>query len=230
MKPKKTNSRKPIALKYGCIVADPPWAFSDKLTMSDVKRGAASQYPTLNIAALIEMGFRIQTLTAENAVLALWVPSALLVDGLRVMQAWGFEHKAIYTWGKTGKGEEQTDPETAGLYGKEAPKLAFGMGRYFRGCTEHALIGSRGKGAALIQSKSERNLELHEALRHSAKPEGLQDRLERMLPDENKLELFARRARKGWLCVGNECPGFEGVDIRTWLEEVAPLPVKAKAS
>jgi N6-adenosine-specific RNA methylase IME4 len=187
-------------MKCNVIVADPPWQFSDKLTMSDVKRGAEANYRgVLDLTAICELP--VKRVAADNALLALWCPSSMIADGLEVMRAWGFEQKQIYTWLKGG-------PE----------KLAFGMGRYFRGCTEHALIGVRGKMASNVSSKSERNAELSPALPHSKKPETLQDRLERMFPQPHYsyLELFARRARPGWLCVGNEAPGFEGVDIRDW--------------
>lgn len=211
--PKKQN----LEGKFTVIVADPPWSFNDKLTMSDVKRGAASQYPTLTTGILA--GLPVSQLAAADALLALWVPSALLEDGMRIMSAWGFTHKGIYTWVKIAKDEMRTDPDA-----KETEKadLAFGMGRYFRGCTEHALIGVRGKAAALVESHSERNVELHSALPHSAKPEGLQDRLARMFACEkgkdNRLELFARRDKPGWVCVGNEVG--DKLDIRDWLRMV----------
>lgn len=181
-------------MRYAVVVADPPWAFNDKLTMSAVKRGAEANYTTLSnddIAAL-----PVGAWCLPDSLLALWVPSSLLGVGMRVMSAWGFEQKQVYTWVKTS-----------------STGLAFGMGRYFRGCTEHALIGTRGKLSARVVSKSERCAELHAALPHSKKPEGLQERLERMLAGPY-LELFARRQRSGWTCVGNEAPETIGVDIR----------------
>jgi N6-adenosine-specific RNA methylase IME4 len=215
---KKSGKTKSLAGKFQVIVADPPWQFQDRLTMSDVKRGAAANYPTLTTG--IMSGFPISQLAAEDALLALWVPSALLEDGMRLMAAWGFKHKAIYTWVKTGKA---TKPDDTATYEDTATinvvPLAFGMGRYFRGVTEHALIGVRGKAAALVQSHSERGAELSPALPHSAKPDGLQVRLERMFKGE-KLELFARRERKGWTCVGNEVG--EKLDIRDWLQAALP--------
>ena len=184
--------------KFKVIVADPPWAFNDKLTMSDVARGAAANYSTLDLDAIVALSAR--ELAAEDAFLAIWCPSSMLVDGLRVMEAWGFSQKGVYTWVKTAGG---------------ASGLAFGMGRYFRGCTEHALFGVRGK--ATVGNKSQRNCELAPALPHSQKPPGLQDALEKMYPGGPWLELFARRDRPGWTCVGNECPSTPGVDIREWL-------------
>lgn len=195
---------------YRVIVADPPWAFDDKLRMSDVARGAEANYKTLTIDDLCALP--VASWCFHDALLALWVPSSLLADGLRVMGAWGFEQKQIYTWVKT----------TALAGG-----LAFGMGRYFRGCTEHALIGTRGKMSRRVVSKSERGAELFRALPHSQKPNGLQDCLERMFPDGPWLEMFARRTRHGWTCVGNECPDTPGQDIRQWSPKWAEGKVSA---
>ncbi len=89
------------------------------------------------------------------------------------------------------------------------------MGRYFRSATEHAIFATRGRGVP--EDLSQRNVVLVPALPHSQKPESLQDVLERMYPGGPFLELFARRARPGWTCTGNECPSTLGVDIRDWL-------------
>lgn len=187
---------------FQVVVADPPWAFSDKLTMTDVKRGAEAHYNTLTIADLMKLP--VADWCMKDALLALWCPSSLLVEGLDVMKAWGFTHKQVYTWVKV----------TA------TNKVAFGMGRQFRGATEHALIGTR--GSPKPESKSERNVDLSLMLKHSAKPEKLQERLERMYPNGPYLEIFARRGRPGWTCVGNQSPDTFGIDVRDWVPEVKP--------
>jgi N6-adenosine-specific RNA methylase IME4 len=181
---------------YRVVVADPPWAFSDKLKMSDVKRGAEANYRTLTVDDVCALPVKDWVL--EDSLLALWVPSSLLSDGMRVMASWGFAQKQIYTWVKQAK----------------SGGIAFGMGRQFRGATEHALIGTRGRPKPT--SRSERNVELSLGLPHSKKPEELQNRLQKMYPDGPYLELFARRARDGWTCVGNQAPGYDGLDIRDW--------------
>lgn len=182
--------------KYRVVVADPPWAFSDKLKMSDVKRGAEANYRTLTIDDICALP--VQDWVMADSLLALWVPSSLLADGMRCMESWGFAQKQIYTWVKQTK----------------SGGIAFGMGRQFRGATEHALIGTRGRPKPA--SKSERNVDLWVGLPHSRKPEQLQNHLEKMYPDGPYLEIFARRKREGWTCVGNQAPGYEGVDIREW--------------
>lgn len=220
---------------FGVIVADPAWRFEDQLTMSEVKRGSSSQYGTLSMEAV--KGLRVSEVAAPDALLALWVPSALLQDGLDVMRAWGFKHKQVYTWGKTAQhltdksGKKGRIVERVREYADNG--LAFGMGHYFRGCTEHALIGVRGRIGKEVENHSQRNLELSlelaPALKHSAKPDGLQERLERMFPDLPKLELFARRDREGWVCQGKECPSTYGEDIREWLQARLPAPGEAVA-
>jgi N6-adenosine-specific RNA methylase IME4 len=181
--------------KYRVIVADCPWQFSDKLTMSDVKRGGASHYDTMTTAALCSIP--VETWCDDDSVLALWFPAALINDAIMVTDAWKFKVKQIYTWVKTTKNN----------------KLAFGMGSYFRGCSEYALLATRGKPK--VVSKSERNVSLSISLGHSKKPEQFQDSLEKMFPEGPYLELFARRTRPGWTCVGLESPDVK-VDIRLW--------------
>jgi N6-adenosine-specific RNA methylase IME4 len=183
--------------RFSVIVADCPWSFSDQLTMSKVKRGAGSNYKLLGIDDIIALP--VKELASDDAILALWVPSALLAEGLRTMAAWGFVQKTVFTWVKTAKG---------------GSGLAIKMGHTFRGATEHALIGKRGRPKRL--NGSQRNVALDLATKHSVKPETLQDRLDLMYAGE-KLELFARRERPGWRCLGNE---IDGKDIRDSLSEL----------
>lgn len=188
--------------KYGVIVADPPWGFNDTLRMSKTARGAAANYGTMPVCDIVGLGENLRDLTEPDCVLALWVPSALLAAGWTVLVHWGFVQKQIYTWVKTTK---------------DGKGLAMGMGHHFRGATEHALIGTRGRPKP--KNRAQRNVHLSPATPHSVKPEFLQDSLDKMYPDTAKLELFARRDRPGWTCVGNECPSTFGVDIRDWLSE-----------
>lgn len=95
--------------------------------------------------------------------------------------------------------------------------LAFGMGRLFRQTHEICLIGTRGKILSKLANKSQRSVSFAENLKHSAKPEHLQDSLEIMFPKTRKLELFARRLRPGWTCLGNE---IDGKDIYDALAEL----------
>ncbi len=228
-------------MKFNIIVADPPYSFSDKLTMTDVPRGAQANYDVLNMKAIKEL--EVESIAADDALLALWVPSSMLQDGLDIMKLWGFEQKQTFVWAKTVKEplSKWIKKELASLKDlnkqgvkKSSPAdwlklisrlgisasilndyvLAFGMGRTFRQTHEICLIGTRGKIYTKLKDKSQRSVLFDVNLKHSAKPEGLQDRLELMFPDTKKLEMFARRKRYSWSCVGNECPDSIGEDIR----------------
>lgn len=206
---------------FDLVLADPAWRFADKLGMSEVKRGADAVYAsTMSRQEIIELGHWVRRIRAENAVLILWVPDSMLEDGLRVVRAWGFEQRQILTWVKTGARESRLDENNV----PEDLAMAFGMGRIFRNCDEHALICTHGSVQGMLKVRNQRNLVLAPNLAHSAKPEGFHNRLEQMFPAARKLEMFARRARPGWTTIGNECPGYEGVDIRDALAGVAGIP------
>lgn len=239
--------------KFSVIVADPPYSFSDKLSMSDVKRGAESQYSTLTIKDIKEL--KVKDLVDPNgAILALWVPSSLLQEGLDTMKAWGFKHKQTYIWVKIKKVPfaelkkdlfkavmatraltEDARPKEkkklwkecaraiagrAYLLGKDLNKiLSFGMGRLFRQTHEICLIGTNNnKIYKQLKNKSQRSVCFAPNLKHSAKPEDLQDSLEIMFPGAEKLEMFARRERPDWTCLGNEV--CNGEDIRDSLAKL----------
>jgi len=197
-------------MKFNVIIADPPWKFDDKLTMSSVKRGAESQYKgVLSVDDIVNID--VQSIVGDWGVLALWVPSSMLSDGLRTMTSWGFRQTTTYVWGKTTK----------------SGKIEFGMGRMFRGSHEIALIGTCGKPYANLQNKSQRSLIVDEDLQsdfelalnemHSKKPQNLHNSFNLMFPDAKKLELFARRHTEGWTCTGNE---LDGLDVRESLAKL----------
>lgn len=91
--------------------------------------------------------------------------------------------------------------------------LSFGMGHIFRQTHEICLIGTNGKILSQLENRSQRSVCFAENLKHSAKPEILQDSLEIMFPKAQKLELFARRIRPGWTCLGNEVCNGEDINV-----------------
>jgi N6-adenosine-specific RNA methylase IME4 len=199
------------AKKFGVIVADPPWSFNDKLKFDGkVKRSADSHYSTLNLASIRSLP--VSELSAENALCALWVPSAFLKAGIDILEEWGFDYRQLWIWGKTSK--------------KNPLNLAFGMGRLARNCHEPCLIGIKGKYTKELQNRSQRNLFMHPTMKHSQKPESLQTSLELMFPDWDKLELFARRQRAGWTCVGDQAPATSGEDIRDSMGNLLGYPLQ----
>lgn len=226
-------------MKFQVIAADPPWPFSDKLTMSDVARGAEANYSLMSMKDIKELPIKNYA-DPNGCILVLWVPSSLLQDGLDTMKAWGFEHKQTYIWVKTKK---QPLKDAAKLVAKDVVKnglsikvlkdalnkivtgfnltgtLAFGMGRLFRQTHEIALVGINNKKIyKLLKNKSQRSVGMAPNLKHSSKPDDVQNSLETMFPGTDKLELFARRHLAGWTCLGNEI--CNGEDIRVSLSKL----------
>jgi N6-adenosine-specific RNA methylase IME4 len=221
-------------MSYNILVLDPAWPFNDKLTMSKTKRGAEAQYDGVMSIEDIK-NLPIKFISAEDALLALWVPSSLLQEGLDVMNAWGFEQKQTHIWVKTKK--EPLKSLAKELFNKKfiensveilqkiifdfdlEETLAFGMGRLFRQTHEICLIGTKGNVYNKLQNKSQRSVHFYPVTKHSEKPELLQDMLDKMFPDwagdaSKCYEGFARRQRVGYTCQGNECPGTVGEDLR----------------
>jgi N6-adenosine-specific RNA methylase IME4 len=224
-------------MKFGCIVSDNPWFFQDKLTMSKTKRGAESQYSVLSDQDIINLP--VKDIADNDSVLVNWVPGSKLEAGMNCCKNWGFNVVQDFVWVKTKK-----DPlkpllkQILKTIKTEDPKefnsiitakfdefvlddiLAFYMGHCFRQTHEICLVGTRGKYTKLLKNKSQRSVCLGPIGKHSEKPEALQDRLDIMFPDVRKCELFARRIRPGWECIGNESPQTLGEDIRISLEKL----------
>lgn len=218
--------------KFSTIIVDPPWTFSDKLKQSDVARGADANYNTMTISEIKSIPVK-DISDPDGAILALWVPSSLLKEGLDVMECWGFKHKQTYIWVKTKKDSfsllktsiKNILKITQDSSFKESIAnsinnfsitdiLSFGMGHLFRQTHEICLIGiNNNKIYKKISNKSQRSVCFNENFRHSEKPNHLHYSLEQMFPDSNKLELFARRYKEGWTCLGNEVCNGEDINV-----------------
>lgn len=190
---------------YQVIVADPPWHFNDGLKkMGDgVRRSAQSQYKTLSFDEIEALDVK-SLADPTGCLLALWVPSSMLDRGLQVMNTWGFKLKQTYVWVKLKKDFALEEDWNNGT--------RFGMGRLFRQAHEIALIGTSGKSVyPRLKNNSQRSVSFDLNKGHSIKPDTLQDRLDKMFPVADKLEIFARRNKQGWTCIGD---GVTGRDVR----------------
>ena len=135
------------------------------------------------------MALPVADIMVEPAHLYMWVPNALLPEGLAVMAAWGFEYKTNLVWHKVRK--------DGGSDGR-------GCGFYFRNVTELLLFGVRGKNATdLPPGRSQVNLIATRKREHSRKPDELYPIIEACSPGPF-IELFARHERPGWTSWGNE--------------------------
>src|SRR5262245_22174379 len=121
--------------RFGTILADPPWRFQNKTGKVAPEHQRLARYATLSLQDIRDLP--IGEVSANVAHLYLWVPNALLPDGLAVMQAWGFNYKSNIVWHKIRK--------DGGSDGR-------GVGFYFRNVTEMILFGVRGKNARTLQA------------------------------------------------------------------------------
>lgn len=160
---------------FSVIYADPPWKYSNEgFEYSD-------EQEYLMMATDDICNLDIKSHVYKNAILFLWVTNPLLLDGLRVLDAWGFQYKTNLVWVKN----------------------IHSFGFYVLGKHELLLIGVRGsmtpkqKTAPMSVLESPRR-------KHSQKPDEMYDIIERMYPEGKYLEMFARRTRDGWTSWGNE--------------------------
>ena len=173
--------------RFGAILADPPWQFQNKTGKVAPEHRRLSRYATLTLDDIKQLP--VAQVAADVAHLYLWVPNALLPEGLAVMQAWGFRYKSNLVWHKVRK--------DGGSDGR-------GVGFYFRNVTEILLFGTRGRNArTLPPGRRQVNLVAARKREHSRKPDELYPLIEACSPGPY-LELFARGVRDGWTEWGNQ--------------------------
>lgn len=177
--------------KFGTILADPPWQFANRTGKMAPEHKRLNRYPTMNLDEIAALP--VHKISAEPSHLYLWVPNALLQEGLHVMKAWGFEYKTNIVWQKIRK-----DGEPDGR----------GVGFYYRNTTELILFGIRGKNArTLAPGRSQVNVIKSRKREHSRKPDEQYDIIEACSWGPY-LELFARGGRKGWSSWGNQAEDY----------------------
>lgn len=172
--------------QFSTILADPPWQFQNKTGKVAPEHKRLLRYPTMELKEIRELP--VARLAAAKSHLYLWVPNALLQDGLNVMESWGFTYKSNIVWYKTRK--------DGGPDGR-------GVGFYFRNVTELVLFGVRGSMRTLAPGRRQVNLFSTRKREHSRKPDEIYDIVEACSPGPY-LELFARFPRPGWKQWGNE--------------------------
>ncbi len=172
--------------RFSTILAVPPWQFTNKTGKVAPEHKRLARYSTMTLADIKELP--VSLLAADRSHLYLWVPNALIREGLDVMEAWGFTYKANIVWHKIRK--------DGGPDGR-------GVGFYFRNVTELVLFGIRGRMRTLPPGRSQVNFLATRKREHSRKPDELYPIIEACSP-RAYLELFARHHREGWTQWGNE--------------------------
>ncbi|MBN1295041.1 MAG: S-adenosylmethionine-binding protein [Candidatus Latescibacteria bacterium] len=171
---------------YSTILADPPWQFQNRTGKVAPEHRRLLRYPTMDLNEIKQLP--VDKLAAAKSHLYLWVPNALLQEGLEVMREWGFTYKTNIVWYKVRK--------DGGPDGR-------GVGFYFRNVTELILFGVRGSMRTLQPGRTQVNLFSTRKREHSRKPDEIYNIIEECSSGPY-LELFARFTREGWHQWGNE--------------------------
>lgn len=159
---------------FNVIYADPPWQYD----VNFLAASPDSHYQTMPTNEISALKLPVN----EDSVLFLWATNPLLEDALRVMKAWGFTYKTNIVWVKD----------------------KFGLGFYVRGQHELLLIGIKGKMSPPEECRRVSSVLVAPSNGHSVKPQEAYELIERMYPNSQFLELFARQNRVGWQSWGNE--------------------------
>lgn len=174
---------------YSTILADPPWRFMNRTGKMAPEHQRLARYETMSFEDIYSLP--VAQIAAPRSHLYLWVPNALLGEGLETMRRWGFDYKTNLVWHKIRK--------DGGSDGR-------GVGFYFRNVTELILFGIRGKDArTLSPGRRQVNLIATRKKEHSRKPDELYDIIEACSWGPY-IELFARQGRAGWHQWGDQAP------------------------
>jgi N6-adenosine-specific RNA methylase IME4 len=171
---------------WATILADPPWRFTNRTGKVAPEHRRLDRYSTMSLDDICAMPVR--NIAARNGHLYMWVPNALLPDGLKVMEAWGYRYVSNIVWAKRRK--------DGGPDGR-------GVGFYFRNVTELLLFGVRGSLRTLAPARSQVNMIETRKREHSRKPDEQYPMIEACSPGPH-LELFARHAQPNWSAWGAE--------------------------
>lgn len=196
--------------KFSTILADPPWQFQNRTGKMAPEHKRLSRYSTMKLQEIKDLP--VEAIAEERAHLYLWIPNALLAEGMQVMENWGFKYKTNLIWYKIRK---DGGPDRRGV------------GFYFRNVTEMILFGVRGKNIRTLQpGRSQENIISSRKREHSRKPDEQYDIIESCSWGPY-LELFGRGTRKGWITWGKQSevytPDWATYSNHSQTEKVIPF-------
>ena len=176
--------------KFATVLADPPWQFANRTGKMAPEHRRLNRYPTMTLQDIKDIPVAASMTKAAH--LYLWVPNALLKEGLETMEAWGFTYKTNLVWHKIRK--------DGGPDGR-------GVGFYFRNTTELILFGCKGSLRTLPPGRRQVNIIKSRKREHSRKPDELYELIENCSPGPY-IEMFARGRRAGWSQWGNQADNY----------------------
>jgi N6-adenosine-specific RNA methylase IME4 len=181
--------------KFDIIYADPPWDYNGKMQFDKSSRkadnanfrkrifisSAAFKYPTLQTGQM--MSLPVQSIAKNDSLLFMWATNPHLAQAIQLGEAWGFEYKTIaFIW----------------------DKMAHNPGQYTLSNCELCLLFKRGRIPRPRGARNVQQLVRSPRRAHSMKPDEIRQAIEKMFPTQERIELFARRASKGWSTWGLE--------------------------
>jgi len=166
---------------YNIVYADPPWKYNDTCEDGSIQsKGADKHYPLMTIEQLCELP--VKNILAENAVMFFWVTSPLLSECWPIISAWGFKYKSSFVW----------------------DKVRHNMGHYNSVRHEFLLICTRGSFLPENKELHDSVISIEKSKTHSQKPQYFRELIDKMYPNGNRIELFAREKTENWDVYGNE--------------------------
>lgn len=203
-------------MKFRFLSVDPPWRHNNRrATRKDNPNkatrfgiGAQGHYRVMATSEIAALGPYVQAVCTPDAYMAMWVLESMPDDVKPVLDAWGFEQVCtLFAWVKLNS---------------KAGTPCTGPGKYSFGNLERCILARRNrKKFTCWHSTAEGCWKPQQILYaprgdHSAKPEEAQDRMDKWidpyLDGHGKLELFARRHRPGWVCLGDAITSPEIAD------------------
>jgi len=181
--------------KFDIIYADPPWHYNGKLQFDKSSKNkkeinlnkkifistASFKYPTLKIEELKKL--EVKKIVKSNCILFMWTTNPHLEQALELGNAWGFEYKTVaFVWNK----------------------MVHNPGQYNLSYCELCLLFKLGKIPKPRGARNVHQLINVKRTKHSEKPLEVMEGINKMFPNQKKIELFARKKNQGWQSWGLE--------------------------
>lgn len=170
---------------YRTIVADPPWQLdTGPDSFGTVGEGGHDSlaYEQMSVESI--KALPVAERVSDDAHLYLWTTNRYVESAYEVARAWGFKPSVLLVWAKTPRG--------------------VGLGDAFKLTTEFIVYARR--GSLKENDISETTWFNWPRGAHSTKPDAFFELVERISPSAgaDRLEMFARRPRDGWVTWGDE--------------------------
>lgn len=193
---------------YKTIVADPPWRYIVR-SPKGMGRSPDRHYKTMTLDEI--KALPVAEIAAKDCVLLLWVIDTHARMAFEVLDAWGFQYKTVgFYWAKTTR--LGTDHVGMGHWTRANPEHAYEA--HLRPDNEQEVERCflNSKGSPKRVARDVRRLIVSPVREHSRKPDELHDRARRLSAGPY-CELFAREARLGWTCWGDQVDKFTDPEI-----------------